>query len=195
MKLALGLVAATALLASCGSSGVAPDGSVSLVVNTLTTEYVTSENPNNVYVGCDTTTGLSDTTRTNKTQVVVTFTASGAITNVVVKLRGQTTDSFDQYFQQTVNASDLKKNSDGRYQIVFDADSSDGKLLPSSIIVSPKDETPRPLTLVNATNKVDGGFYAEITVNSASSNVTKRSLETIPVYRDCSKATANQLAL
>ena len=68
-----GAVGVAAVLASCGSAST-PDGSASLRVTDLRTEYVDASTGE--YVACDNVFGAFNST--NRTAVAVTFTTSGA---------------------------------------------------------------------------------------------------------------------
>lgn len=191
MKLALGLIAATAFLASCGSSGSVADGSGRIV--DVTTEFTTTTNPTTQYAGCDNVSGAT-TGRGTSTQVKVEFTAAGSVQSVQVSLAGSKTNMADPNFSTTIQAADLKKNSDGNYQVLFDANSSTGQLLPASIIVEPT-QTEQPEKPVTASNNV-GSFYALVKVNTASSSFTLTSvnLRKISVYSNCTIQTAQPLS-
>ncbi len=200
MKLALGLIAATALLASCGSSGTAPDGSGSGRILSLKTQFTSSTNPTPVYVGCDTVSGAASG-REKKTQVVVNFSVAGTISSVRTQLKGVTTDTSGTTFDKTFVLSDpnVIKLADGTYQILFDADSSSGQFLPTSIVVepNPKVRDPAPVT-VNSADKVGQGFYAYLTITTntgAKIPLTSQfALPIIPVYTNCTLNTAQPLS-
>lgn len=175
----------TGLLAGCGSFGGAPDGT-NAVMRSVTTEYkVAGSNPTK-YVGCDRITNPTDGRATN-TQVVVTFSAAGNLSTVDVSLVGVRTG---QTKTQTIAASDLRKNSAGDYQAIFDFQSATNDLLPASIIVNPTLRSPRDVT-VNDANNV-GQFYANLTVSTTSGStftITSKNLGpyigNISVYSSC----------
>jgi hypothetical protein len=192
MMMAAAGVALTGLLAGCGSSGSAPDGSGSARIVDLKTEYATSLTPTVQYVGCDSVTNPSDTARKYSTQVVVEFAAVGNIQSVDVKLKGTNTNTYDSAFSKNVPAEQLKTLPNGNYRVIFDANSATGAFLPSSvgaqsIIVTPVEQDPRPVKAVTGQEKVPGGFYTELTINTATANFTidSRNLRVIPVYRSC----------
>ncbi|MFC3834729.1 MULTISPECIES: hypothetical protein [Deinococcus] len=196
-KIALGLIGSTALLASCG---ITPDGSGSVRFIDLQTEYTTGTSPRPQYVGCDNISGAA-AGRATKTQVVVSFATGGTITSIRAQLKGKTTDTEGTVFDKTFAPSDpgVIKKSDGTYQIIFDADSATGGLLPTGIIVEPNPtvRTPQPVT---ATNKQGTGFYADLTITTTTGSKTSLastilgSAGTIPVYSNCTVQTAQQLS-
>ncbi|THF88496.1 hypothetical protein E7T09_04625 [Deinococcus sp. KSM4-11] len=189
MKLALGLVAATALLASCGSSGGNSEAQGRIV--DVTTEYTTSTNPTTQYAGCDNISNAS-AGRSGSTQVKVEFAAAGSIQSIDVSLAGTTNNTADPNFTTNIPAANLKKNSAGNYQVLFDANSTTGKLLPASIVVEPAEQ---PVKAVTTSNPV-GSFYALVKVNTATSSftLTSASLRKIPVYSNCTIQTAQPLS-
>ncbi|GGM06033.1 hypothetical protein [Deinococcus aerophilus] len=201
-KLMFAAIGMTGILASCGSSGSAPDGSGSARIVDLRTEYATSLTPTAQYAGCDVITNPSDPSRKYSTQVVVEFAAAGSINSVDVRLKGTNTNTYDNNFNKNVPASSLKKLANGNYRVTFDANSATGAFLPNNlnsqgIEVTPVDQDPLPVKAVTGQNKVDGGFYTELTVNTdtASFTINSRFLRVIPVYRSCTLQTANPLSL
>ena len=181
MKLAFGLVAATALLASCGSSGGNSEAQGRII--DVTTEYTTSTNPTTQYAGCDNISNAS-AGRSGSTQVKVEFAAAGSIQSIDVSLAGTTNNTADPNFTTNIPAANLKKNSAGNYQVLFDANSTTGKLLPASIVVEPAEQ---PVKAVTTSNPVGGSFYALVKVNTTTSSftLTSANLRKIPVYSNC----------
>ncbi|MBB5375479.1 hypothetical protein HNQ07_000923 [Deinococcus metalli] len=190
MKPALGLLAASVLLASCGSTGSVPDGSGRIV--DLTTEYTTSTSPTVQYVGCDNISNAS-AGRSGSTQVKVEFAAAGSIQSVEVSLAGTTNNTSDPNFDTVIQAANLKKNSAGNYEVIFDANSKTGQLLPASIVVDP---VVQPVKPVSASNPVGGSFYALVKITTATSSFTLTSynLRRIPVYSNCTIQTSQPLS-
>jgi len=179
-KIMMGMLGLTAFLASCGSGGSAPDGSGRIV--DLTTEYTTSTNPLPEYAGCDSITNPS-AGRGGSTQVKVEFAAAGSIQSVEVSLAGSSDNTSDPNFKTVIQGADLTKNAAGNYQVLFDANSTTGKLLPASIVVSPTEQPVKPVT---ASNKV-GSFYALVKINTAAYafTLTSANLRKISVYSTC----------
>ncbi|CAM3636539.1 Lipoprotein [Deinococcus saxicola] len=184
------------ILASCGTSGVAPDGSGSGRVVDLTTEYATSLSSNTAttqYAACDNVTNSTDVTRSKSTQVVVEFVAAGSITSVDIRLIGINSGDNGKFYKN-ISINDLKKLSNGNYRVIFDANSATGGLLPNSlnsqsIVITPVTEEPRPVKAITGQNKLEGGFYAELIVYTNTSQTppfNSRNLRVIPIYTSCS---------
>ncbi|WP_189071469.1 hypothetical protein [Deinococcus sedimenti] len=192
-KLMLAAVGLTGFLASCGSSGVAPDGSGSARVVEVRTEYTVQGSSPARYVGCDLV--KNATSESSVTQVVVKFAAAGSIQNVQVTLRGVTSAANNDAV--TIPSSQLTKDQDGNYSAVFDFDSSSGKVLPASIVVTPTQPAIRPVktVTVNAADRV-GAFYADLLVKTDTSSIaiSSRGLGTVDVYSSCYSATAQPLS-
>lgn len=192
-KMMLAAVGLTGLLASCGTSGVAPDGSGSARVVDVKTEYAVQGSSPARYVGCDMVN--SGTNMSTTTQVVVRFAAAGSVQSVQVTLRGETNTSASD--SVTINAANLTKDSEGYYVAVFDFDSAQGNVLPASIIVTPTQPTIRPVKAVsvNTADRV-GAFYADLLVKTSTSSIaiSSRGLGTTDVYSTCYGATAQPLS-
>lgn len=177
-------VGLSGILAACGSAGVAPDGSGSGRVIGVSTEYATDGQM--AFVGCDEITNPSTVSRARSTQVIVKFATGGTITSVKVAVKGDKTNVYNQ--EVTLQASDLKKDSNGDYKAIFDFNSATGKFLPNSIVVSPNE---LPVKKVNASDRVEGGFYADLTINTSTGSsftITSKNLGLTPVYRKCTLA-------
>ncbi|GAA5435853.1 hypothetical protein [Deinococcus aquaticus] len=181
-------VGLSGILAACGSAGVAPDGSGSGRVIGVSTEYATDGQM--AFVGCDEITNPSTVSRARSTQVIVKFATGGTITSVKVAVKGDKTNVYNQ--EVTLQASDLKKDSNGDYKAIFDFNSATGKFLPNSIVVSPNE---LPVKKVNASDRVEGGFYADLTINTSTGSsftITSKNLGLTPVYRKCTLASTAQ---
>ncbi|MCD0156888.1 MULTISPECIES: hypothetical protein [unclassified Deinococcus] len=181
-------VGLSGILAACGSAGIAPDGSGSGRVIGVSTEYATDGQM--AFVGCDEITNPSTVSRARSTQVIVKFATGGTITSVKVAVKGDKTNVYNQ--EVTLQASDLKKDSNGDYKAIFDFNSATGKFLPNSIVVSPNE---LPVKKVNASDRVEGGFYADLTINTSTGSsftITSKNLGLTPVYRKCTLASTAQ---
>lgn len=181
-------VGLSGILAACGSAGVAPDGSGSGRVIGVSTEYATDGQM--AFVGCDEITNPSTASRARSTQVIVKFATAGEITDVTVTVKGLNTNQYDQ----TQSLGQPTKDADGNYKAIFDFNSATGQLLPNSIVVSPK-ELPVKKVNVNTSTKVDGGFYADLTLKTATGSsftITSKNLGVTPVYRQCTLASTAQ---
>ncbi|WP_412029045.1 hypothetical protein [Deinococcus yunweiensis] len=191
-KAALGVIAVSlsALLASCGSSGGNAEAQGRIL--DLSTEYTTSTSPTVQYAGCDRVNGAT-TGRANSTQVKVEFSAVGSVQSIQVSLAGTSDDKADPNFTTTIQAANLKKNAAGNYEVLFDANSATGALLPAAIIVEPVVQPVKPVT---ATKPVGGSFYALVKVNTTSSSftLTSKFLRSIPVFEECTIQTAQPLS-
>ena len=189
LKAAAGLVTLTLVLASCGS-GVTPDGSGSVNVYDLKTEYRTQDG---TYVACDNT-SLQNGSVTNVTNVAVSFSLAGSITSVDVGLRGVTTSQYDGNYNATVTANQLADLGGNKFKTVFKANSVNSQFLPQSlrpqgIVVNPAQVS---IKTVNAFNRQmtygPGAFFASVTVQTttgATGSGNTRFLTTIPVYSSC----------
>ncbi|MFN4252391.1 hypothetical protein [Deinococcus sp.] len=181
-------VGLSGILAACGSAGIAPDGSGSGRVIGVSTEYATDGQM--AFVGCDEITNPSTVSRARSTQVIVKFATGGTITSVKVAVKGDKTNVYNQ--EVTLQASDLKKDSNGDYKAIFDFNSATGKFLPNSIVVSPNE---LPVKKVNASDRVEGGFYADLTINTSTGSsftITSKNLGLTPVYRKCTLTSTAQ---
>ncbi|PIG96990.1 hypothetical protein AMD26_014935 [Deinococcus sp. UR1] len=141
-------------------------------------------------MGCDEITNPSTVSRARSTQVIVKFATGGTITSVKVAVKGDKTNVYNQ--EVTLQASDLKKDSNGDYKAIFDFNSATGKFLPNSIVVSPNE---LPVKKVNASDRVEGGFYADLTINTSTGSsftITSKNLGLTPVYRKCTLASTAQ---
>ncbi|PNY82718.1 hypothetical protein CVO96_16375 [Deinococcus koreensis] len=179
-NLMIGMIGLSGILAACGSSGVAPDGSASARIVDLTTEYTTGAGQ---YVGCDNVSNAS-AGRSASTQVKIEFAAAGTIQSVDLSLYSNTSAQEDPNFKENVPASKLQKLENGNYVFYFDANSSTGKLLPTSIVVSPAVQKVKTVTVAN---KVGNGFYTNLKINTSTSSfdIDSRYLRVIPVYSNC----------
>ncbi|MFT2718618.1 hypothetical protein ACMT4L_01325 [Deinococcus sp. A31D244] len=191
-KLMLAAVGLTGILASCGSFGVAPDGT-NAVMGKVTTEYKVAGTDPVRFVGCDRITNPTDG-RATATQVVVNFTAVGNLSKVDVSIVG----ASGAKKTQTIQAVDLKKKSDNDYQAIFEFQSATNDLIPASIIVTPKPQVREPRNItVNAADKV-GSFHAEILVYTTGGDtfpITSKNLlkdGNIDVYSKCTLASTAQ---
>ena len=175
-----GAVSVAAVLASCGSAST-PDGSASLQVTNLRTEYVDANT--GAYVACDNVFGAYAST--NRTAVAVNFTTTGSVQSADIGLRGATTNTYDGNYNTNTSNAGLYSLGNGSYQTTFYADSSTGPL-PQSIVV-----TPRGISIkkVQPTTQASGSFYAALTVNSntgsSASTDTRLVAPNVIVYASC----------
>ncbi|WP_144012104.1 hypothetical protein [Deinococcus sp. LM3] len=191
-KLMLAAVGLTGILASCGSFGVAPDGT-NAVMGKVTTEYKVAGADPVRFVGCDRITNPTDG-RATDTQVVVNFTAAGNLSKVDVAIVGASGTKKTQ----TIQAANLKKNSNNDYQAIFEFKSASNDLIPASIIVSPNPQfrEPRNVT-VDGRDRV-GSFHAEILVYTTGGDtfpITSQYLGrdgNIDVYSKCTLTSTAQ---
>jgi hypothetical protein len=189
LKAGAGLLGLSMILASCGS-GIAPDGSGSLRVYDLKTEFKTQDG---TYVACDNVAQLNGSI-TSQTNVAVSFAVSGTLTSVDVGLRGVTTSQYDGNYKINIPAKDLASLGGNDFKTVFKADSVNGQYLPQSIraqgiIVNPAVVT---IKIVSAKERLNtygpGAFYAAVSANTSTGAVasgTTQFLTTIPVYSSC----------
>lgn len=179
LKAGFGLAALSVVLASCGSAST-PDGSASLQVTDLRTEYVDG---NGAYVACDNVFGAY--TSTNRTAVAVNFQTSGSVQSADIGLRGATTNAYDGNYNTNTSESNLYRLDNGSYQTTFYADSSQG-FLPQSIVVVPRGIAIKQVT---PTTQASGSFYATLRVNSttgASATTDTRLVKpNVTVYASC----------
>jgi hypothetical protein len=188
LKAGAGLLGLSMILASCGS-GIAPDGSGSVRVYDLKTEY--RDIQTNAYVACDNVTQLGGNT-TQTTNVAVSFALSGTLTSVDVGLRGVTTTQYDGNYNVNIPTGSLSDLGGNSFKTVFTANSINGQYLPQSlraqgIVVNPAVVT---IKTVNASNRVTtyAGFYASVTANTstgAQATGYTPSITAIPVYSQC----------
>ncbi|WP_234009154.1 hypothetical protein [Deinococcus sp. NW-56] len=176
-KMLLGAVGLSAVLASCGVGG-APDGSGTGRVSQVRTEYRLASGQ---FVACDNVNNA-----TASTQVSVYFQVAGAVQNVTVGLRGNTTSQYDNNYSATATGQQLAAIGNGSYRLTFNANPTTGGLLPQAIIVTP---TQGKVKVVTATGRA-GSFHAALTVNTGTSNYafTSRALPTngnVEVYTSC----------
>lgn len=179
------------VLASCGS-GVAPDGSGSVRVYDLKTEY--RDIQTNSFVACDNVT-QNKVPVSQTTNVAVSFALSGTLTSVDVGLRGVTTTQFDGNYNVNIPASQLSDLGGNSFKTVFTASATTGQYLPQSlrpqgIVVNPARVT---IKSVNASNRVSndnglGAFFARVSANTTTGAAAvgdTRYTATIPVYSQC----------
>lgn len=180
LKAGFGLAALSVVLASCGSAST-PDGSASLQVTDLRTEYV--DNTTGAYVACDNVFGTYSST--NRTAVAVNFQTSGSVQSADIGLRGATTTAYDGNYNTNTSESNLSELGNGRYQTTFYADSSQG-FLPQGIVVVPRGIT---IKRVAPTTQASGSFYATLRVNSttgdSASTDTRLVKPNVIVYASC----------
>ncbi|WP_295817634.1 hypothetical protein [uncultured Deinococcus sp.] len=178
-KAALGVIAVSlsALLASCGSSGSAPDGSGSGSITATRTEYKLQSGQ---FVACDNITNGG--ARATQTQVAVNFTLAGTIKSVTIGLKGNTNSNLDGNYKTTVSGSELVSLGGNSYRTLFNADSSKN-LLPASITVTPTVQKIKVVT----TGTRSGSFYAQLDIatNTSSFTLKDQVLNSIPVYSEC----------
>jgi len=180
LKAGFGLAALSVVLASCGSAST-PDGSASLRVTDLRTEYVDSTG---AFVACDNVTGGFGST--SRTAVAVNFQTSGSVQSADIGLRGATKSDYDGNYNTNTAQSGLYDLGNGSYQTVFYADANQG-FLPQGIVVAPRNVT---IKRVAPTSDQVGSFYADLTVysNSGSNAYTNTNRALIPnvkVYPSC----------
>jgi len=180
LKAGFGLAALSVVLASCGSAST-PDGSASLRVTNLRTEYVDSTG---AFVACDNVFGAY--TSTNRTAVAVNFQTSGSVQSADIGLRGQNSNIYDGNYNTNTMQSGLDDLGNGQYQTTFYADSKTG-LLPQGIVVAPRGLTIKQVT---PTTQASGSFYAALTVYSstgsnASTDTRLALIPNIKVYASC----------
>lgn len=189
MKAAAGLATLTLVLASCGS-GVTPDGTGSVNVYDLKTEYRTQDG---TYVACDNT-ALQNGSVTNVTNVAVSFSLAGSISSVDVGLRGVTTSQYDGNYNATIAAGQLADLGGNKFKTVFKANSVNSQFLPQSvrplgIVVNPAAVTIKTVSALNRQMEFGpGAFYASVavqTTSGATGSGNTRFLTTIPVYSSC----------
>lgn len=177
----VGLGGLAVVLASCGSSGIAPDASASLRITQIKTEYRTSSGQ---YVACDNVSNGS--TLSQRTAVAAYFAIAGNVQSVNIGLRGNTTSEHDNNYNTTASGEQLQQIGGGDFKVTFLADSSVG-MLPSSIVVTP---APVMVKTVVPTGNALGSFYTEVRVNTGTSTFTRTSqglsgAGNIPVYSGC----------
>jgi len=180
LKAGFGLAALSVVLASCGSAST-PDGSASLRVTDLRTEYIDGTG---AFVACDNVTGGFG--NTNRTAVAVNFKTSGSVQSADIGLRGQTDNRYDGNYNTNTAQSGLYDLGNGSYQTIFYADASQG-FLPQGIIVAPRNVN---IKRVAPTSDQVGSFYAALTVystsnSSASTDTTLALIPNVKVYPSC----------
>ncbi|MFC4453424.1 hypothetical protein [Deinococcus sonorensis] len=188
MNKLLGLIGLAAILASCGSSGVAPDGSASIRITNLKTEYKTGQGE---YVACDNVKQL-DGTYASQTAVATYFTLVGGIKDLTVQLKGSTTSAYDNNYVKTISASELAALNTNDYRLTFYADSSapgESGFLPQGIVVKPI-ATKVKLVTVNQADRV-GSFYTFVTVNTSTGRNVKADTSGIVIPRVGTYTTCN----
>lgn len=185
------------LLASCNTATTNDGSSVKVVENELRTEY----RFNGEYVGCNDVDkksffGLFQTNWNQKTQVAVPFTVNGSVAEVEVELVGSTTRS-NNGFTTKITGEDLKRMSvsadnTNKFKALFDADVTQGRILPTSIKVNPitiADE-PRTIKEVTATG-LKGSFYVNVKLKNDSGTAESNPFrlagasKKINVYENC----------
>ena len=184
-KRLIGLAGLAVILAACGSAGTAPDGSASLRISDVRTEYRTQ---GGTFVACDNT-GLGGGTTTSKTAVATYFTAVGDVSSVDVGLRGVTSATYDANYNATFSRDQLASLGSNDYKVVFTADPAGSGFLPQGITVNPVNQ-PVYIKTVTTGDRVGAGaaFYAAVTVHTSSGqnlNTSSRYLKTVPVYTGC----------
>lgn len=182
-KVLLAAVGLSGVLASCGSVAVG-DGAFAQVTQ-IRTEY----RYNGQFIGCDNV--LSGTQQLpGSTQVAVYFNAGGSIRSVDVGLRGITDDEYNGNYNGTFTGNQFDSVGGNSYKVTFDANPATGGFLPQAIIVNPTDRTVKNVTATGRVANGNGGFYAELTLNTATdsgtvSTETLGSAGNIPVYTNC----------
>lgn len=181
------LIGLSMVLASCGS-GVAPDGSGSVRVYDLKTEY--KDIQTGAYVACDNA-AFPNGSVTQTTNVAVSFALAGTLTSVDVGLRGATITDYDGNYNTNVPANQLADLGSNNFKTVFAADAKQGflpqNLKTLSIVVNPAVVT---IKNVNASNRVsgNGAFFATVSAHTSTGAVATgdtRYSATIPVYSQC----------
>lgn len=186
-----GVVGVAAVLASCGSAST-PDGSASLRVTDLRTEYVDASTGE--YVACDNVFGAFNSS--NRTAVAVTFTTSGSVQSADIGLRGQTSTAYDGNYNSNTSSTGLTNLGNGSYKTTFYADSSTG-VLPQSIVVAPANVS---IKRVQPNTQASGSFYAALTVysttgSSASTDTRLALIKNVKVYASCNYVSDTGTAL
>jgi hypothetical protein len=176
-----GAVSVAAVLASCGSAST-PDGSASLQVTNLRTEYVDANTQE--YVACDNL--AKDNAVIRRTAVAVTFTTSGSVQSADIGLRGQSTNMYDGNYNSNTSSTGLTSLGNGSYKTTFYADASTG-FLPQSIVVAPANVQ---IKRVQPIGGALGSFYAALTVysttgSSASTDTRLALIKNVNVYSSC----------
>ena len=176
-----GAVGAAAILASCGSA-VTPDGSASLQVSGLRTEWLDSAT--NEYVACDNVFGA--VASTNRTAVAINFSTSGTVQSADIGLRGQTKSDYDGNYNTNTANTGLTSLGSGTYKTTFYADSAQG-FLPQGIVVAPANV---PIKLVKPNTQASGSFYATLRVysttgSSATTDTRLALISNVKVYASC----------
>ncbi|WP_424952177.1 hypothetical protein [Deinococcus sp.] len=188
LRAGVGLAALTMILASCGSVGVAGDGSGSVQVYDLKTEF--KDQAGN-YVACDNV-AQQNGAITQQTAVATSFTVAGSVRTVTVELKGLTTSQYDGYYSQTVTGDQLASQGGNAYKLTFYANSSSGAYLPQSlksqgIVVTPNNPTiyVKTVTTSNRVGGLNSGFYSKVTVDTGTATTSGTAIRTIPVYSGC----------
>jgi hypothetical protein len=181
----------TLFLASCGA-GVAPDGSGSVRITGLQTEY---KNQDSKSVACDNITQLNNSI-TTETNVAVTFNLAGSVNTLTVGLKGETTPEYDSNYRATVTGAELADLGGGSFKTVFKADSINSQYLPQSVRPLGIKVNPVKVTIKNVlTNEAQraskygpGGFYTDLVVNTTtgvSYSANSKNLYSVPLYSQC----------
>ncbi|ULH15942.1 hypothetical protein MF271_04745 [Deinococcus sp. KNUC1210] len=185
MKMVAGGAVLAGLLASCGSVGGTGDGSASLYVSDVKTEYRTADG---TYVGCD---NVSNTSTPSQTTVATTFTLAGSISAVNVNLKGNSNGDYDNNYNATFYPGDITNAGAQSYKATFVADSSlpnstgflPQSVHPQGIVVNPNTTTYVKLV---TTDSPQGSFRSVVTVTSTTGQVISGTANrTIPVYSGC----------
>ena len=174
MKKTLLFFGAGVLLAGCGSTQV---GSATLTITDLRTEYRTAGGQ---YVACDNVANLDGST-TQKTQVAVSFSASGNVSSVRVALHGNTTSQYDNNYVATFSGDQLNGLGGNDFKAIFDADATQA-VLPQSIVVNPAQ---RPIKIVTPVGTSSGSFRTDVTLTNGSNSGTAFGTTNIAVYSSC----------
>lgn len=177
---------AAALLASCGS--FSRDGRLFLSAPELATEYRLAGTQ--TYVGCDAVNGTSA-----RTTVRATFRSTGFLREVDVRLRGLSTNRYDDAFRATFSRArgEFTQAESNVVTVKFRADPAAGVLLPNrvglrplGIVVNP---VPARIKEVRADGRTRVGEGFEAVIDGLSDQGARtgavRSLNTIAVYADC----------
>ncbi len=185
LKAGAGLAVLTMVLASCGSVGSAPDGSGTVQVNDLKTEF--KDQAGN-YVACDNVSQQNGAI-TQQTAVATYFTVAGSVRTVTVELKGLSSNQYDGYYSSTVTGDQLAAQGGNGYKLTFFANSSSGAYLPESIkpqgiVVNPSNPTVY-VKLVSTSNRQGSGFYSKVTVDTGTATTSGTAIRTIPVYSGC----------
>ena len=190
-KRAKGLMGGTllaGLLSACGSLAGTGDGSASLYVSDVRTEYRDAAGN---YVACDTV--ADGQTTFVRTTVATYFTLAGSISSVNINLRGNTDGRYDSNFSTTFYPGDLTNAGASSYKATFVADAQSG-FLPQSVkagAVSTQGIVVNPVTTVYVKRVVPvgtalGSFASVVTLSSTSGrSASGTATRSIPVYSGC----------